>query len=68
MAIKSELEAKSKAVSISQLKPGMLLARDVKGKNALMLLSAGFILNKRTIERLNELKTVIVNDSFYVEP
>lgn len=67
-AIKSELEAKSKAVSIYQLKPGMLLARDVKGKNGLMLLSAGFILNKRTIERLNELKTVIANDSFYVEP
>jgi CheY-like chemotaxis protein len=66
--IKSEPVAKSKAVLLHQLRPGMLLARDVKSKNGLLLLSAGFILNKRTVDRLNELKNVIMDDSLYVEP
>ncbi|MFT4606842.1 MAG: EAL domain-containing protein (putative c-di-GMP-specific phosphodiesterase class I) [Urechidicola sp.] len=61
-------EAKSKAVSIHKLRPGMPLARDVISKNGKLLLSTGFILNERTIPRLHELKDIIADDSFYVEP
>jgi EAL domain-containing protein (putative c-di-GMP-specific phosphodiesterase class I)/response regulator of citrate/malate metabolism len=60
------LKTKSKAVSIHKLRPGMLLTRDVISKTGQLLLSAGFILNERTIPRLYDLKDVIADDGFYV--
>jgi EAL domain-containing protein (putative c-di-GMP-specific phosphodiesterase class I)/CheY-like chemotaxis protein len=61
-------ECKRKAVSIHKLRPGMQLAQDIISKTGQLLLSAGFILNERTIPRLHELKDVIADDGFYVEP
>jgi hypothetical protein len=46
----------------------MQLAQDVISKTGQLLLSAGFILNERTIPRLHELKDLIADDGFYVEP
>jgi hypothetical protein len=61
-------ESKRKGVSIHKLRPGMQLARDVISKTGQLLLSAGFILNERTIPRLHELKDLIADDGYYVEP
>lgn len=55
------------ALSVHGLRPDMRLVRDVFSKTGQLLLSAGFILNKRTIRRLVELSDVTADSNFYVE-
>ncbi|MFT5711385.1 MAG: EAL domain-containing protein (putative c-di-GMP-specific phosphodiesterase class I) [Halioglobus sp.] len=66
-SMESGPETKSKALGVHGLRPGMRLSRDVFSKTGQMLLSAGFLLNQRTIHRLNELNDVIAESAFYVE-
>ena len=50
-----------------QLEPYMQLTRDVVSETGRLLLSAGFVLNTRTINRLMDLREVVQSDVFYVQ-
>lgn len=57
----------SQTVNIHQLQPNMRLTRDIKTSKGVLLLSAGFVLNKNTISRLFELGDVVAEHDYHVE-
>jgi len=56
---RTEIQAEEKAVSISDLQIGMVLARDVVSKDNWLLLSAGTVLNQVYIERLENWSKIV---------
>lgn len=58
---------RNQCINIHQLQPGMRLTKDVKTEKGVLLLSAGFVLNKNTISRLFELGDVITEHDYHVE-
>ncbi len=57
---------RNQCINIHQLQPGMRLTKDVKTEKGVLLLSAGFVLNKNTISRLFELGDVIAEHDYHV--
>lgn len=62
-----QVSEKVHSISLLQLKPTMRLTQDVNAKTGVRLLSAGFILNERTISRLCDLHEILADDHFVVE-
>ncbi|MFV0277343.1 MAG: response regulator [Parahaliea sp.] len=56
----------SQCLPVYQLRPNMRLTREVRHQNGSLLLSAGFVLQKNTINRLLELRKVVADQWFYV--
>ncbi len=61
-------QSTSTSVLLHQLEPGMRLAVDVFGANGVLLLSAGFTLSERAINRLMDLRHMLGEKTFFVEP
>jgi CheY-like chemotaxis protein len=57
----------AQTTNLLDLLPNMRLTQDVKHQNGSMLLSAGFVLQKNTINRLRELRMVLASQEFHVE-
>jgi len=59
-------ESKVELLSVFGLQPGMLLAEDVTGSSGDLLLSKGFLLTQRSINRLIELGEVVTQKKYHV--
>jgi|GEM_PF-377773 len=53
--------------TISSLESGMVLVQDLCAKNGVCLIAAGVVLNKRLLNRLNELSSIIELDQLKVK-
>jgi CheY-like chemotaxis protein len=53
--------------TIPSLRPEMTLAQDVRSETGVLLLSAGFVLNKRAISRLRELSDETGCEGCYIQ-
>lgn len=63
----ASVKADEQQVELYRLKPNMRLTRNVIHQNGGLLLSAGFLLQESTINRLKDLRPFLVDVTFYIE-